>query len=596
MSDYHAERIWKDRHFRIEPIRAGRTKRTPFVVGFDSEAENGHPFMFQFALPDEPEERTVLIPIGRSKYAGLHAFMDVVHAISQSKRREYLIFGFNLLYEFTQLFRDFDPFIRLADDFVVPYTYNVPDEPIADYTIRIANNKRHYVSIRNDRTHVTVRLLDAASFFPTSLDKAARSIGITGKLDKPIFTRRQARTKAFQRYARRDAYITRLLGEQIIRWHEQYDIRTCISAPHFASSVFRRKFLAERIPLARPRELEQYGLYSYHGGKNGYYRDGPADLANVYNYDIRSAYPEAMRQLPDVERSIWERTTTYQPGGHGVYRIVGEYRRCAFRGMQTIGGSWDTPSGIVEPAYLTSYEIDAMTARGELVIHAAEGWVMNGPDGGALVEYVDVFYEQKRNATDETLRLLAKLLLNSLYGKFFQKVALGDVGIAILQADGELGWHLSNPEQSHDYKAGGLYHPPIASLITGFVRAKIHGLEHQYDAIMTSTDGLFAFNPPDLAVIGTNLGMLDVTHGRLQIWRERLYVFDDDDGKRKYALHGFRGNVDDLLRIPLRRGKYDYSGQQVVTLALSTRRLNGIRYDPGTFAKLPYVLDLSASA
>jgi hypothetical protein len=85
-----------------------------------------------------------------------------------------------------------------------------------------------------------------------------------------------------------------------------------------------------------------------------------------------------------------------------------------------------------------------------------------------------------------------------------------------------------------------------------------------------------------------------VTRGRLQIWRERLYVFDGDDGKRKYALHGFRGSVDDLLRIPLTRGRFDYSGQQVVTLALSTRRLNGVRYDPGTFAQLPFVLDLTA--
>jgi hypothetical protein len=126
------------------------------------------------------------------------------------------------------------------------------------------------------------------------------------------------------------------------------------------------------------------------------------------------------------------------------------------------------------------------------------------------------------------------------------------------------------------------------------VRAKIHRLEHRYDAIMTSTDGLFATMPPDLSMIGTDLGMLDVTRGNLKIWRERLYVFDGEDGKRKYALHGFRGNVDDLLRIPLSRGRFDYSGQQVVTLALSTRRLNGVRYDPGTFAMLPFVLDLSA--
>jgi hypothetical protein len=561
--------------------------------------------MFQFSLAEQAESETLLIPIGRGKHAGMHAFMDVVHNVCTSRKREYIIFGFNLIYEFTQLFHDLEMFVRLADDFIVPYTYNRPGYETGDYTIRAANNKRHFVTIRNTRTQRSVRLYDAASFFPTSLDKAARSIGIVGKLDKPIFTRRQARTKTFREYARRDAYITRLLGEQILRWHEQYDVRTCISAPHFASSVFRRQFLTTRIPLARPRALEQYGLWSYHGGKNGYYRDGPTEIPDVYNYDIRSAYPEAMRQLPDVEQSRWEPVNGYQPGGHGVYRIIGEYRRCTFRGMQTLAGSWDVPSGIVEPAYLTSYEIDAMTERGELVIHDAEGWQMTGPAGGPLVAYVDEFYDQKRNATDETLRLLSKLLLNSLYGKFFQKVPLGTVGIGTIQADGEFGWRITDPKQSHDYKAGGLYHPPIASLITGFVRAKIHRLEHRYDAIMTSTDGLFATMPPDSSMIGTDLGMLDVTRGNLRIWRERLYVFDggehgiedctDNDCKEhKAAMHGFRGSARDLTRIPLAHGRFDYSGQQVVTLALSTRRLNGVRYDPGTFAMLPFVLDLSA--
>jgi hypothetical protein len=609
MSELKAERIWRREFFRISPLHSGRLRKAPYIIGYDSEAEDGYPFMMQFSFPDTAESQTMLRPVSRRKYAGLHTFMQVVHRKCVRRDREYLIFGHNLTYEFTQLFHDLEPFVRLADDFVIPYTYNEPGEIVADYTLRAANNKRHFVTIRNDTTHVVVKLYDSGSFFPTKLEIAARSVGIVGKLDKPpVFSRRQARTKSFQAYARRDAYITRRLGEQIIEWHTQYDVRTCISAPHFAASVFRRRFMTGPIPLAKPRELEQYGLYSYHGGKNGYYRGGPMEIPNVYNFDIRSAYPEAMRQLPDVQESLWKRVVGYQPGSHGVWRIVADYRRCTFRGMQTIGGSWDVPSGRIEPAFLTSYEIDAMLERDEITLHDAEGWVMDGPSGGPLVAYVDRFYEQKRTATDDTLRMLAKLLLNSLYGKFFQKTPLGDAGIGVLGADGELTWQLTNSEGKYDYKAGGLYHPPIASLITGFVRAKIHRLEHKYDAIMTSTDGLFATRAPDPADLGTDLGMLDAIPGRLRIWRERLYLFDSGTHgvedcteperckEHKPALHGFRGKADELARVPLMPGKYAYDAQQVITLALSTRLLDGTQYEPGTFVRLPFVLDLSRGA
>jgi hypothetical protein len=608
MSELRAERIWRRDHFRIAPLRAGRLKREPYIIGFDSEAENGIPFMLQFDFPDRP---TLLAHVKRRKHEALRVFMEVVHRVCTSRRREYLIYGFNLTYEFTQLFHDLEPFVRLADDFMVPYVYNDADPSIPPhvYQIRAANNKRHFLTIRNMKTQRAVKVYDAASFFPSSLENAARSIGIPGKLGKPpVFTRRQARTKLFREYAARDAVIARGLGEQIVAWHEQYDVRTCISAPHFAASVFRRRFMTAEIPLAKPRELEQYGLYSYHGGKNGYYRDGPHAIENVYNYDIRSAYPEAMRQLPNVEQAQWSRVVGYRPASHGVWRIVADYRRCTFRGMQTVSGSWGVPSGRVAPAFLTTYEIDAMLRRDEITIHDAEGWVMEGPPGGPLVAYVDEFYEQKRTATDDTLRLLAKLLLNSLYGKFFQKTALGDAGIGVILPNGELEWQISDPDVDFDYKAGGLYHPPIASLITGFVRARMHGLEHKYDAIMTSTDGLFATKAPDPADIGPALGMLDAKAGRLRIWRERLYIFDagshgvEDCGARatctdhKVALHGFRGSASELAAVPLTRGIYNYAAQQVVTLALSTRLLNGVQYDPGTFARLPFLLDLTAPA
>jgi hypothetical protein len=143
------------------------------------------------------------------------------------------------------------------------------------------------------------------------------------------------------------------------------------------------------------------------------------------------------------------------------------------------------------------------------------------------------------------------------------------------------------------YEAGGLYHPPIASLITGYVRAKIHRLEHRYDALMTSTDGFFALRKPDPADMGNHLGGLTVEHGHLTIWRERLYAFRSGGNVVKQALHGFRGDLKALLRMPLKPGSYEYVAQQMMTLKMATKRHHDARFAPGVFATLPYRLDLT---
>jgi hypothetical protein len=304
-----------------------------------------------------------------------------------------------------------------------------------------------------------------------------------------------------------------------------------------------------------------------------------------------------MRNLPNPETAEWEYVTQYEPGVAALWNVTAMYRSCKYRGLMRHENAWH-PTGAITDAWVTSYELDAAIAAGELSDVTVTGWVMRGTPGeGPLARYVDRFFDMKRTATGAA-RVAAKLFLNSLYGKFFQKVPLGDVGYYDLTDVGELQsveWNRRNTQGDFDYQAGGLYHPPIAALITGFVRAKIHTLEHKYGSLMTSTDGFFAIRPPDPADIGTHLGALTVERGDLSIWRERLYDFrpDDPTHESKFALHGFRGSIDDLRRIPLTRGAYSYNAQQVITTKLAGRSYRGLRYRAGTFALMTFTLDLT---
>lgn len=576
--------------------------RPKFVVGFDSEADttsDGRPMLFQFSLPNSREQDALLFVIPEDKqHAGLRCFIEFVDKYCTNPNIEYLIYGFNNQYELTQIFHDLPDEVKNESDFTIS-GLTAKDGTKWSWTIEVMNYKRHIVTLRKGK--IKVDFLDAAAFYKTSLDNAGKMLGLGEKfssdgLDRTKFTRADLEDQNFLMYARRDAYLTRLIGDYIQAQHNSMNIPTTISAPHFAATVFKTQFMTGRISIPS-EEMEQAGLYSYHGGKNGFYLDGPSEFGSIWQYDITSAYPEAMKQLPDIENSGWRTINKYIPNIHGLYRISIDYAKCKYGGMQNHDGTW-AASGIVDEVWITSYELDELYAHGEIDnLFSIFGYQMIGPSGGALANYVDKYFFTKRNSTGPE-RETAKLLLNSLYGKFFQKQPVGSVGNFDID---EQRWVTSNPDRDYDYEAGGLYNPPIASLITGFVRAKIHKLEHRYDSVMTSTDGLFGNNPPDASELGKELGQLTAIKGRLRIWRERLYVFDGDDGKTKFALHGFHGvhkkkdasdPVSEIYDIPLARGVYNYHGRQLITLKMSTRTSRNVKHGPGEIVILPFVITI----
>jgi hypothetical protein len=588
VADYKASRIHK-RNYHSGASTKQPVREQPYVIGFDSEADtssDGRPMLFQYSLPGTKEEDVILQEVPETKHAGLGCFLDFLDRYCVDAKTEYLLYVWNLTYEFTQLFHDLPKEVVNESEWTLT-RISKRDGTQYPWTAHVSNDKRQLAEFVNGR--VTVRVLDGTAFYKTSLAKAAKMLGVgekyeSGSVDRSLFTRRDLLDREFVTYAKRDAYITRLIGEYIQKQHDGFGIRTCISAPHFAATVFKTHFL--HGPFTCPdANIEQAGLYSYHGGKNGYYLDGPAEFATIYNYDITSAYPEAMRQLPDVENSSWKAAQEYEPGQHGIYEVTLDYERCKYRGIQNHDGSWADRGRIT--VHTTSYELDEVLRQEEATIVSCAGYILLGKSGGALSDYVDKFFAVKSTSVGPE-RETAKLLLNSLYGKFFQKQPIGRVGNYDLDSESWLSYDDAN--ESYDYDAGGLYNPPVASLITGYVRAKIHRLEHKYESVMTSTDGFFGIAPPDGADVGKSLGQLTVQRGRLRIWRERLYVFDGDDGKTKFALHGFHAGLAELCSVPLAKGEYAYDGRQMITLKMSTRDMRAKQYSPGQFVMMPFTL------
>lgn len=629
MSEFTTIIVQKPKWFRIAPLQTGFGKRQPYVIGFDTEAYNGRPFLLQFSLPNTDRSETVLIPT--SGKMALDDFLEFLEPIAKEhgRKEQVIVVAWNLRYEYTQIFRNIHPDAWADSHFQLHFhdTGTCEGKPNDDWDVMIdaMNDKRYTFAVSfnahrdkrgSRRDRYPIKVVDGMAFFNTGLDKAAGIVGIEGKDDFPeelkgkIPPAKALKDEAFLDYSRKDAWITRKIGEKIVEYHQYYDVRMTLSAPMYAAYVFRRRYLDGVIPLC-DNDLEDAGLKSYHGGKNGYYLQQPAYFEQAYDYDVNAAYTSAMAALPDPVNSYWEQVFHYEPNSHALWYVLAHVQSCTYRAFQEINGRWHTWKDDGDLGFwITSYELDEALRRGEVLdIYECTGFIMRGESGtGCIRRFCDDMYELKQNGATPEERQMAKLCLNSLYGKLIQKVPASYDSVFPM-------FDLIEDEQGHykiknanmiegGYKAGGLYHPALASLVTGSVRARIHAYEHKYRSLMTSTDGFLSLTPPDPADIGSDFGRLKVKQGSLSIWRERLYLFETDDHVKchhennqydchVFALHGFRGRLDDLRTIPLRPGKYEYQATQMVGLRDSLHRHNGKRYQPGQFVTLPYEVDLT---
>lgn len=398
------------------------------------------------------------------------------------------------------------------------------------------------------RDKQTIHLIDSYSFFQMSLSKALKMMGATVQKEaKPTdLGERLIPLRELLPYLSADCLGALTLLKEIRALHEKYQVRLCVSLPQLSSKIFRRYYLKNDFPIPS-KPLIHASMLSYHGGKNSFVAR-PGWHENCYDLDINSAYPEAMAQLPDFENGKWVKGSGlkfFRAHPHGIYKISGSLKNCRYGVI--FNHDFKKLSGVFNNRWATGYEINEAISSKELEISDIQGFgfLSNDrlPKQSALVRFVSDFYKLKSEAKDPALRYFYKLIGNSLYGKFIQR----------------------NDDENDDGElikvAGGMFDPAIASLITGFVRAKIHRLEHKYNALHTATDGIITQTPPDPADLGEGIGQLKATwdyeggkkapaFGRVLILRNKLYLFFDRDGKMKKAgLHGFQGPKEDLEKI-----------------------------------------------
>lgn len=394
----------------------------------------------------------------------------------------------------------------------------------------------------------TIHIIDTYAFFTMSLDKALKAINSKHrKLGKPKgLGKRLIPAAELRPYLSGDLNGAFDLLLQIIKFHKEYGVKLCVSSPMMAGKIFRHHFLIKDF-VSLPQKLLTPALLSYHGGKNSF-PGKPGWYLDCYDLDINSAYAEAMRQLPDFQHGRWK----YGRGKdfvcsfpHGIYLYKGRIKRCRWGLLFDHG--FRKIFGYNEGIWCTGYELLEGWRSGELQDYTLGGWgfAQNRKAGISPFErYVDDFYEKKSNATDPGWRVFYKHMLTDLYGKFIARTE----------------------DDNGNMVAGSMFDPAIASLITGFVRAKIHRLEHKYKAIHTATDGFITQRRPLAGDISDSIGSLKLgVFGDVAILRNKLYLhYSKETGKLgKCGLHGFELGPKKLMNL-WKTGKRKYTVEHLV--------------------------------
>lgn len=433
---------------------------------------------------------------------------------------------------------------------------------------------------------------DAYQYVFRGLEKIAKDLKFDlQKKERPTFLgerkwKNEYEKRIFEEYAIQDVLVLWELVHWILSIHRQFDVGLSVSLADLCGKIFRKKFVENTI-VPTSSDVTLAALSSYHGGKTQSYVKGPIIVKDIVEYDVTSAYPFAMSQIGN----FFDYTTRDYRGDirrDGLYNVSAKIK-C---GYQPIFTEEFKRESTLKETWITGYELQSCLEKNCIDYTIHSGYVMEfsleGKSNG-LADYIWHFYEKKDKATKEgniTEKLVAKLALNTLYGKFISRIT----------EDTDIG---------DKWKGGVIFHPFIATLITGFVRAYMHDIEHAGHALHTSTDSIITQDQEvDKQFPGVRgLGALKKEHsGDVLIVRPKVYVIFDHldascyhrftlDGSTvvckycqgqvlKAATHGFFGSVHMLLNM-WRNDQKNYIVNKMIRLKEAKRSR-----DPDT---LPFV-------
>lgn len=352
-----------------------------------------------------------------------------------------------------------------------------------------------------------IRLLDSRAYVKADLDeRSARSL-----VAWTLHAREQGLTGVSA------ATATRAIGERVADVWRVLDVPPGPTPAATAAKHFKRSFLGGPLQQV-PYHVESAAELAFHGGKIGLWVAKKSVVPRVYIYDLRSAYAWALTLIPSFYAGEWRRTTilsaidwTRQRITHGFARITCSVKPCRWPVIPSHVGQW-VRSGRVERLWTTTYELSEAIRCKEVDLERAEVWYwVERSDRESPWKAFSEEVFKRRDACTDALRDVYKGGLVGLYGKTVQRStipplppdgAVFDYGVPVAYCRGGK----VDDNRPRYFRAGGFYYPVVGSLVTGIVRARMHAVEHAYEAVHSAVDAVHVLRPIPDDQLGPGLG------------------------------------------------------------------------------------------
>ena len=345
-----------------------------------------------------------------------------------------------------------------------------------------------------------------------------------------------------------------------------------------ALTVHRRNFLDRKAQVLRKLPFEEalFQYNSYFGGRTEVFKRGI--FHNTYYLDINSSYPYQMKinDFPDLGRPG---NICYPPTEKSLIKYLNKYEGCAEVYIKTpdnlnipllpkkaCDGKIMFMSGYIQGIY-TFPEIRKALSLGYKIEKIGKVLYYPKLKVSLFGAYVDELYKLKG---DPVYKQIAKLLLNSLYGKFAQRANL-DHGWILVDENEEINipdileneqywkyhtstdsWYHYVPDEPIEVKGFAKHSLPlISSYITSYARIYIYemyelvGFENvlysDTDSVIITQEGYEKIKNSEL-LDDIEIGKWKIEHSNVDIEIRGLkyYRLREPGGKWKYKIKGVR--------------------------------------------------------
>lgn len=364
------------------------------------------------------------------------------------------------------------------------------------YTINYLPHKWFEVSGFDweSRTWAHIKIFDVMTFFQSSFIKALESRKIevpeviaTGKATRATFTYEDI--EEIREYCQQELeMLVMLCGTLRAEFDEAGIWVTQFHGPGaVASALFKQHGIRNHMSPPEPA-IERAAQHAYFGGHFEQFQAGHYD-GKVYLYDINSAYPFHIQNLPSLAGAKWEYTKEYNPQEMGIWFCSYEDSSNSYIKPHPL--PWRGKGGIVGfPAHNTGVWVWHPEAKHATEVHY--GYVLRPATDIKPFAFIRDMYTKRREwqAEGRGGERALKLGMNSAYGKMAQRIGGND------KYGGRPAWH--------QMEWGGL--------VTSSTRAQLlDAINLAPDKIISvETDSIMSTVPLDLD-IGGALGQWGLT-------------------------------------------------------------------------------------